>query len=171
MGASANRQGERPDMKALTVRQPFAQAINDNLKNIEFRSWRTEHRGELLICAAKADAEAWADITGLGVTPLPVGCHVCVVDLIDVRPMTEADAEQYGVDYDPSVFAWVFDDKTGYMCQPRPIIGALKLFDVQPDRIQRIPDGMSVFDYDYPGKNRKIPKWVREASNGRQQAA
>lgn len=150
-------------MKALTVRQPFAQAINDNLKNIEFRSWRTDHRGEMLICAAKADADAWGEVISLGLIPLPVGCHVCVVDLVDVRPMTQADAEQYGIDYEPSVYAWVFDDQTGYMCQPRPVIGALNLFDVPTEKIERIPDGLSVFDYEYPGKNRKIPKWVKEA--------
>jgi len=40
-------------MKALTLYQPWAQLVVDKNKLIETRSWRTHHRGDLLIHAGK----------------------------------------------------------------------------------------------------------------------
>lgn len=40
-------------IKALSVRQPWAWLIANGYKTMEVRSWFTEYRGELLICAAK----------------------------------------------------------------------------------------------------------------------
>ena len=42
-------------MKALTVCQPFASAIIKGLKKIEFRTWSTRYRGDLLIHAGSSD--------------------------------------------------------------------------------------------------------------------
>lgn len=41
-------------LRALVVRQPFANLIRDGSKKIEVRFWPTTHRGDLLICAAKS---------------------------------------------------------------------------------------------------------------------
>jgi len=38
-----------PVIKALTVRQPFAHAIITGEKRIEYRTWKTDYRGPLLI--------------------------------------------------------------------------------------------------------------------------
>ena len=40
-------------MKVLTIKQPWASLIMLGLKKYEFRSWKTEYRGELLIHAGK----------------------------------------------------------------------------------------------------------------------
>ena len=40
-------------MKALTVWEPWASLMACGRKNIETRSWPTNYRGPLLICAAK----------------------------------------------------------------------------------------------------------------------
>ena len=40
-------------MKVLTIKQPWASLILLGLKKYEFRSWKTEYRGELLIHAGK----------------------------------------------------------------------------------------------------------------------
>jgi ASCH domain len=40
-------------VKALSVRQPFAEAIVDGTKDVEYRTRRTHHRGPLLIHASK----------------------------------------------------------------------------------------------------------------------
>lgn len=37
---------------ALSVRQPWADRIARGIKTIELRTWRTNYRGPLLICAA-----------------------------------------------------------------------------------------------------------------------
>ena len=49
-------------MKALSVRQPWALEINDGIKNLEFRTWNTHHRGPLLISASSHDSGLWLDI-------------------------------------------------------------------------------------------------------------
>lgn len=41
-------------MKALSIRQPWAWLIANGHKDIENRSWRTLHRGPILIHASKA---------------------------------------------------------------------------------------------------------------------
>jgi hypothetical protein len=48
-------------MKALTVRQPWAGLLVLGYKNVENRSWSTQHRGPLAIHAASASAapEDW----------------------------------------------------------------------------------------------------------------
>ena len=38
-------------MKALTIRQPWASLIINNYKKYEFRSWKTNYRGKILIHA------------------------------------------------------------------------------------------------------------------------
>lgn len=41
------------NMKALTIRQPWASLIAENKKLIEIRSWQTHYRGKLYIHAGK----------------------------------------------------------------------------------------------------------------------
>lgn len=38
-------------MKALTIKQPYASLIVNNIKTYEFRSWKTNYRGKILIHA------------------------------------------------------------------------------------------------------------------------
>ena len=46
-------------MKVLTIRQPWASLIIQGYKRFEFRSWKTNYRGDLLIHAGKMiDKEA-----------------------------------------------------------------------------------------------------------------
>lgn len=40
-------------MKVLTVKEPWASLIKEGLKNYEFRSWKTNYRGKILIHAGK----------------------------------------------------------------------------------------------------------------------
>lgn len=40
-------------MKVLTLKQPWATLVAEGLKKYEFRSWKTNYRGELLIHAGK----------------------------------------------------------------------------------------------------------------------
>lgn len=61
------------EVRALTVRQPFASAIIFGGKDVENRGWGTRYRGRLLIHAGmgvdwKASAMAW---TAAGLTPPP----------------------------------------------------------------------------------------------------
>ena len=98
-------------MKALSVRQPWANRIADGSKRIEYRSWRTSYRGPLLIVASARPDSSAVDHPG------PFGGSVCVVDLISITGH-------------PGAYEWHVDN-------PRrvpfiPIRGQLGLYDV-PD--------------------------------------
>ena len=41
-------------MKALTIKEPWATLIIDEYKKYEFRSWKTNYRGKILIHAGKS---------------------------------------------------------------------------------------------------------------------
>lgn len=40
-------------MKVITIKEPYATLIAEGLKEYEFRTWKTNYRGEVLIHAAK----------------------------------------------------------------------------------------------------------------------
>lgn len=87
-------------MRALSVRWPWCGLIAAGLKPFEIRSWRTKHRGPLLICSSGSpsrDADArrvHVSYAPIGIDAKPVlGVAMCLVDLVDVRPFVEQDAE------------------------------------------------------------------------------
>ena len=45
-------------MKVLTIKQPYASAVVYGYMEFEFRSWKTNYRGEIYIHAAKAKSKA-----------------------------------------------------------------------------------------------------------------
>jgi ASCH domain len=75
--------GATQTMKALVVRQPFAFQISTGEKRIEWRSWRTNYREDLLIVAEKRRPRA-ADLpAGIEAEDLPLGVAVCITRLVD----------------------------------------------------------------------------------------
>ena len=91
-------------MKALTVRQPFAGLIASGLKTIEIRSRPVSYRGPLLITASASPKYGYA----------VTGSTLCVVDLLDCSPATEADEDASWAEHPPGAFAWILGP-------PRPI--------------------------------------------------
>jgi hypothetical protein len=83
-------------MKALCIRQPFAWLVATGAKPIENRTWRTKHRGPLLILAAtKMHAMPIAQIEeryGVSIdrAALLFGGAIALVDLVDV--VTRSDS-------------------------------------------------------------------------------
>ena len=81
-------------MKALTVKQPWAWAIACGAKDIENRTWNTNHLGRLAIHAAARDDHASAfariyELTGAYVLRTDRSAVVAVVDVAGV--CTEQD--------------------------------------------------------------------------------
>lgn len=79
-------------MKALSIHQPWAWAIMHAGKTIENRTWRTSHRGPLLIHASKSRASYnrwaadWSTVFDCHLPPwssLPAGAIVGTVDVVD----------------------------------------------------------------------------------------
>lgn len=99
-------------MKAVTLHQPHASAVEIGLKPIETRGWRTHYRGPLAIHASQsanpayiamlraalpADQAAFVDAGyGIGGKPslikLPQSSIIAIVDLIDCVPVEEIEA-------------------------------------------------------------------------------
>lgn len=70
-------------MKVITVKQPFASLIAAGLKEYEFRTWKTNHRGEILIHAGKGiDKEAMKKFEHLGLD-YPLGCIIAKANITD----------------------------------------------------------------------------------------
>lgn len=123
-------------MRALSIHQPWAWAILHTGKDIENRTWRTHHRGPMLVHAAKTRAtfdrvaDLFEDRFGVALPAwdeLDVRAIVGVVDVIDcVRDSASRWAE-------PGYWHWV-------LANPRlfdeaiPYRGAQLLF--------RVPDEM-----------------------------
>lgn len=42
-------------MKVISIKEPFATLIKENIKTIETRSWKTNYRGEIYIHASKTN--------------------------------------------------------------------------------------------------------------------
>lgn len=133
-------------MKALSVQQPFADQIYGGEKWLEFRSKPTTHRGRLLICASRSVNSYAVNIGGKEI-PLPTGKMLCVVDLVDCRPMTGADKKHPGA---PSKiggwYAWEFGE-TAVIAVPKNITGRVGLFNVPDEEIEYAPEGKFWFDY------------------------
>ncbi len=83
-------------MKALSLKQPFAELILQGRKKIELRKWNTKFRGEFLVHASKRpDEEAMKEF---GFSELPLGCIVGKTKLIDVKKYN--NKEEHDLDKD-----------------------------------------------------------------------
>lgn len=85
------------EIKALTIKQPWAVCIVHGYKDVENRSWSTPYRGTLAIHAGKAQApreqlDFFYNLQQRGVAPRqdgflsqpPTGAIIGTVDLVDV---------------------------------------------------------------------------------------
>lgn len=71
-------------MKTLTVKQPWASLIIEGYKRFEFRTWKSNYRGEFLIHAGKTlDKEAFERFKDLLPEELPLGKIIGKVTLVD----------------------------------------------------------------------------------------
>jgi activating signal cointegrator 1 len=118
-------------VRALVLRQPWANLVRDGLKKIEVRSWTTKHRGDLLICAAKA-ADPRCEYDG----NQPRGVTICLVTLLDVRPLRRSDVRSAmlgkgGWILNEGSYAWVLANPRRLV--PRPTVGKLGLFGLPDD--------------------------------------
>jgi hypothetical protein len=85
-------------VKALSLKQPWAELILLGKKTIETRTWNTSHRGRFLIhAAAHPDLKKMQEC---GFAELPVGCIVGEAEIAGVKEYADlaswnADAEKH----------------------------------------------------------------------------
>lgn len=129
-------------LKALSLHQPWAQAMAMDWKRVETRGKRTSHRGELAIQAAKhwdQDAADWWDWLTIGGFPEipPLGAIVAVVDIFDIR-RTELLAEELAKseldwgNYGPGRWGWITEN-VRRLADPVPCRGYQAIWTLPDD--------------------------------------
>ncbi|MFA5403311.1 MAG: hypothetical protein WC358_00080 [Ignavibacteria bacterium] len=106
---------------ALSWKEPYGTLMLHG--KIETRSWKTNYRGLVLICASKKsynidsvfDISNNIDIINRVVPvydkyPLTEGKAIAIGKLIECRPMKEEDEKKAFVKYYPDLFSWIFED-------------------------------------------------------------
>ena len=104
-------------MKALSVKQPWANLIASGEKTIETRTWSTNHRGPLLIVSSKTPPIA------------PAGMALAIVDLIDCRPMSVLDEPAARCRKYEGAHSWVMERIRAI--EPFPVQGQTGLYEVE----------------------------------------
>jgi len=112
-------------VKALSLKQPWANLIASGKKTIETRRWGTDYRGDILIVSAKRPKIA------------PAGYAVALARLVECRPMTLSDEQAAMCEVYEDAVAWVLRDIRPL--RPFPVTGQLGLFDTEVDSALLVP--------------------------------
>ena len=128
-------------MKVLTIKQPYATLIAEEIKEYEFRTWKTKYRGEFLIHAGKRKNLEYIEKFKHLNLEYPAGfiiAKVCLEDCIPVDNEFRKIFEQKN----PVLYSHVINDKSwkGY---------AFKLTNVE--KVNNIPaqGKLSFWNFDY----------------------
>lgn len=114
-------------MKALSLKQPWANWIVQGRKTIETRTWSTPYRGPLLICSSKS--VDLAALYRMGGCPDPKGVALATCRLVNVRPMEAKDEGAAMCACEIGRFAWDLIDIRPIE-KPFPVRGQLGIFEV-----------------------------------------
>ena len=103
-------------MKVLSIKEPFATLIKDDVKIYETRSWKTNYRGEIYIHASLSlsKSERVESANKYLKSEIKPGFILCKCELVDCIPMTdefikyinkETSEYDYGL-YSEGRYAW-----------------------------------------------------------------
>ena len=71
-------------MKVISIKQPYASLIAYGIKKYEFRTWKTNYRGEVLIHASKSVGKKAVEEVDVYDLDMPAGCIIAKADITDV---------------------------------------------------------------------------------------
>lgn len=106
-------------MKALSIHPVYVEAIIGGLKTVECRTWKTDYRGDILICSTAKKFK--------GTIP---GHAQCIVTLADIVPFTRKHLKAACMnanDYRPGMYAWILENLR--LIKPVPVKGKLSLWN------------------------------------------
>lgn len=127
-------------MKALSIRQPWAELILQGRKTIELRTWSTTHRGALALHAAQKMKTENCETYALDPETLTRGALVGRVDLVDVVELDEAQYEALRdehlslKEWPGGLYGWRFSHPTR-LEEPITMSGKQGLFTIEDDLI------------------------------------
>src|SRR5713101_4878638 len=105
-------------VKALLLKQPYANWVASGRKTIETRSWATKYRGDLLVCSSQS---------GEGE---PKGLALCLVELYDIRPMIAEDEVAACIEVYLNANAWLIRNRRP-LASPFAVSGKLGIYELQ----------------------------------------
>ena len=122
-------------MKALSLKQPWAELILQGKKKIETRKWKTRFRGKFLIHASKQPDNKVMKEHGFSM--LPTGCIVGSAELISVKEYSTkkqflAEAHKHLVkscDWNKKRYGFIL--KNIKRLNPKPAKGQLNFFEIK----------------------------------------
>lgn len=138
-------------MKTLTINQPFATLIVEGLKEYEFRTWKTNYRGEILIHAGKGvDKKAMKKYEYLDLE-YPKGCIIGKVTIADCIKIDD-NARKILKEKNSIIYSNIIDNKdwNGY---------GFKLENVEKLENIEVCGKLSFLEFDYPqicGKRKEV---------------
>ncbi len=109
-------------MQALSIRPEFAMEILVGEKTEEYRTWKTHHRGDLLICNSARKKKGTV-----------AGYALCVAKITDIEERQDEDGTYYAWKIAP------FEEGGSYWIEPIKVKGQLKLFNVDDKLINPAP--------------------------------
>ena len=123
-------------MKALSLKQPWAELVVSGKKTIEVRKWKTNYRGNFLVQASKVPNGKGMERNGF--TTLPTGCIVGKATLVGVKEYTsleefEKDADKHfarGYKWNKKGKLYGFLLENAQRLPERPYKGQLNFFEV-----------------------------------------
>lgn len=104
-------------MKALSLRPQWAHLVLCEEKNIEYRTWQTDYRGELLICSSQSPK----------IKNTIAGHALCVVTLSNIT-----------YDETENIYEWHLTNVRAI--KPFPVRGKLRIYDVDSSLIEYLPN-------------------------------
>jgi len=110
-------QNETIKLKALCLRQPWANLIITGQKTIETRKWQTNYRGDILLCTSKRPEIE------------PYGKAVAIATLYRIEKMIIEHEPAAMTKVYKRAFSWFLKDII--LIEPIPVKGQLSLFNVE----------------------------------------
>jgi hypothetical protein len=136
-------------MKALSIRQPWADLIVQGKKTLELRSWSVKYRGALAIHASQNIERAACTARGIDPDHVTAGAIIGIVDLVEI---VELDAAAFAARQSEHLADERFNTTPLFgwqLANPRPlphpciVHGRMGLFTI-PDECLQTPDARAV---------------------------
>lgn len=110
-------------MKALSVKLPWSLYIACGEKKVEYRTWQTAYRGEVLICTSSTPAVGFK-------RSAICGQAICLATLTNCMPFKKSHLEQALMEEMPEENGYAFFLSNIRPITPTPVKGKLHIFDV-----------------------------------------
>ncbi len=118
-------------MKALTLEPDWGMLMLQGEKTVEYRTWKTNYRGDILICTSAKHIRGCIS-----------GHALLIANLVDCVLFDEMHLDAAAMDEMPDGgYAWIFDHFR--VIQPFPVKGRLGLFNIENPDIIIAPSDIS----------------------------